>query len=663
MIDRDDAMPLLIALVALSGVAVGATLTNTIPTSGSAAFQTNSDVSVVVDDPGGEVNATFPDNNTVDIATANGNVTVSGSAQTNVTIDRITGEWTNVSQANVVTDNVTINPEDKDAVSIGGNVDNVSFRDVSADDGVIDVRYAGASGTTTLILRGLPTDRDILLVDTATGEIAANGNTGNSGTLAATGLNNSDHTLLVQTQSGGPGISNPTPEGPLSSTPTQLTADIDDPDFEDTEKVNVTFELDGTEVGTDTLTSAGTASTSIAAPSRGDHTVVVTATDAANNTNTLTYEFATPENLTVRRASAPHQIIDDRTVTATFVENGDTIETRQASNGVIDMAGLATGPDIVMQINASATSGSGVPNRSYYASEYIVEDITSQQTVFLIDQNNSIVESRFTLNDRTSKFEGNGAQLQIQRAINISGSLKFRTVHSDEFGVEGVTTELIAGERYRLVVKNADDDMRVLGSYDADVSETVPLTVGTVSAEPEDPDLGFEYNVTRVRNSQGTLFAKVGYNDNASLTDSVTVEIFERGNRSKKLVNNQTFSGPLGSFILSEEIPPRLNSTSFVAVITVNRDGGTETIRLPFGPRQPVLGGMAPWLRATISIGSLFLVAGLFSQINGRIGGLVVAGLGGIFFFVDFLPDETGIGVVVLSMVTAGILFIKERIV
>lgn len=658
--NRDLSVAFLLLAVCLSGVALGATLNNAAPVSGTIPVETNSGVVVSVADNGGEMDATFVNDTHVDVVTAAGNATFSGSGTADLTVDEITGEWTNVSSVSAASNNITIDPEDKPAIGVGDDVDSVSYRAPTVDDNTVDVVYAGSTGQTTLVISGLPSNRGIRAVDADTGLLLDGGTTNNNGVVGLSGMPNSQHDVLLQTQDGGPGLSNPSPEGPQSTAPTQLSVDVTDPDFDEGENVTVTFQLDGVQVGQQTVSSAGTVSTSISQPSRGSHSVTVTATDSSSNTQTLTYSFSRPENLTVRRATDPYAIIDDRQVTATFFENGSSIETRTTTNGRIDLTGLTTSEDIVVQINASATSGMGVPNRAYYESEYILEDITEQQTAYLLDRNNTVVESRFTLQDRTSQFEGNGAQLYIQRVINRTGTAEWQTIHADLFGTAGVTTQLQQGERYRLIVMNADDDMRVLGTYTADVSETVPLTVGAVSANPEDPETQFLYNVTRVQ-SGGSAFARVEYNDTASLTDSVTVEIHEQGNRSNKLVNNQTFSGPIGSFALSEPIPSELNNSTLVARLTVNRDGNTQTIRIPFGPRQPILNGLAPWMRALISIGTLFVVAGLFSRLNSPVGGLVVAGLGGIFFFINFLPRETGIGVVILSMVTAGIMFLHGR--
>jgi lipoprotein signal peptidase len=62
-----------------------------------------------------------------------------------------------------------------------------------------------------------------------------------------------------------------------------------------------------------------------------------------------------------------------------------------------------------------------------------------------------------------------------------------------------------------------------------------------------------------------------------------------------------------------------------------------------------------------ISIGSILVISGLFSQANGGLGGIVAAAMGGIWWYVDMLPSEVGVGVVALSMIIAGAIFIRTR--
>ncbi len=655
-LDRRKVAIALVIVVVAAGVAIAAT-TDPTPVS------SNSDGTVVAASNGPAVTLVgntdvYPDSGGVESGngvrwnTSDGDITFVSQGSTNATIhkDNITGTWTTVSGLDVATTELEIDPEDKRPINVSGNLDRIKFRDATLDDGNADFVYAGSSGTTNVTVRGVAADTQIRAIDAATGDVLAAATSDGSGTVELTGMSNSEHTVELKSSEGGPGLSDPYPEGTYSDFPTEMSVEVSDPDFDTGENVTVEFYLDGSKVGTNSTTTAQRVSTSISKPSRGSHSAKAIATDSNGNTKELTWSFSVPNELQVRQARDPYSLIDDRTVNLTFYEDGD-IYTRTTSDGTINTTGLPADSDLVGEAKADG----------YFTGYFIIEDISKQQSVYLLNSNASSVEVRFTLRDRTGNFEGNGAHLQIQKAINRTGSTEWHTVYGDEFNAAGaVTADLEKSQRYRLVLKNDDNDIRVLGTYDADVSETVELTVGTVKAVPEGSDLEFAWNATYL-NASGTNYVQFEYNDTQNLTDKVSVKIYQRGNESNVLYPNQTFSGPLGSFAISVQVPEDQKDVTWMVEVTGTRDGESINIKEPVGPKNPILGSLPGWVKTIISIGSIWIVAGLFSQLNGDVGALVTAGLGGIWWYVDFLPQETGVGVVVLSLITAGIIFVNER--
>lgn len=661
---REHAVVLVVVLVVvvMPAAAIAYDLSNTTPTSGTIPVETQSGTTVYVANTGGEMNLKDPwvDKNTVRIATAPtaGNATVTGSGGGNITLWQTTGTETKLTGIDASTTEIKVNPEDKRAINVTGGIDTLNYTaNPTIDDSTTDFTYS-ASSSGDVVVRGVKSNTDIRAVDKATGSNVGGGTSDANGKLRINSLDSvsSSTDVILKSSSGGPGLSNPSPEGTQSDFPSEMTVDVSDPDFSDGESVTVEFFIDGTSQGTTTVTSEGTATLSIPDPSRGNHTAKAVATDSAGFQNTINYDFAVPQTLFINRATDPGTRIDDRRVNVAFREGGE-VYTRSTTNGQVSLTGLPVEGDIVGSVSAESTT---TPDRSYHDSEIIVQDIAIPETIYLLDTNATSVQTRFTLADRTSEFDGNGAQLIIQFVDNSSGTPQYEAYLGDEFGVSGVTTQLVKSERYRLLVRNDDGDKRVLGTYDADVGETVQLTVGSVSAKPAAPDVGYGHNATYMNNT-GQNYVRFEYNDSAELTDTVTLEIYQRGNRSNKLVDNQTFSGPLGTLAITEPVPNATSNSTWVVLATVDRDGRTFQIRSLVGPRNPILTSLAPWMRAIISIGSIFLVAALFSRLNGAIGGLVVAGLGGIWFYVDFLPQETGIGVVILSMVTAAVIYINGR--
>lgn len=585
--------------------------------------------------------------------TSDGDITFVSQGDSNATVhkDNITGTWTTVSGLDVATNGVRIDAEDKRAINVSGDLDRIKFRDATLDNGQADFVYAGTAGSTNVTVRGVAADTQIRAVDKDTGDLLAGGTSDGSGTVELTEMPNSEHTVTLESSEGGPGISDPHPEGTLGDFPSELSVNVSDPDFDSGDNVSVEFFLDGNSVGNNSTTSAQRVSTSISQPSRGDHTAKAIATDSTGNQKEITWTFSIANELEIRNVTDPHGLIDDRTVELKFYEDGD-IYTRSTSDGTLNLTGLPTDGDI---IGEAKTDG-------FKTGYFLIEDLGKQQSVYLLHDSVTSVEVRFTLRDRTGNFDGNGAQLEVQKAINRSET-KWHTVYGDEFdAADAITADLEEGQRYRLVLKNEDNDIRILGTYDADVSETVELTVGTVDAVPEGTGLEYAWNASYVNESaSSTNYVQFEYNDSKELTEDLTVKIYQRGNESNVLLSNQTFSGPVGTLSLSEPVPEDQEDVTWVVEATGQRDGEQIYIKEPIGDRQPILTSMPGWLKTIISIGSIWIVAGLFSQLNGDVGALVTAGLGGIWWWVDFLPQEAGVGVVVLSMITAGIVFINER--
>jgi hypothetical protein len=88
-----------------------------------------------------------------------------------------------------------------------------------------------------------------------------------------------------------PEVSNVQPSGDLDSEPTQISADIADEDFgNDGDEIDVTISLDGSQIHTETITSAQTVTTSMPSSGQtgGSHTVSVEVTDSYGQTSSGT---------------------------------------------------------------------------------------------------------------------------------------------------------------------------------------------------------------------------------------------------------------------------------------------------------------------------------------------------------------------------------------
>lgn len=401
-------------------------------------------------------------------------------------------------------------------------------------------------------------------------------------------------------------------------------------------------------VTTNTLNSNGTSSTTLSGLVGGTHEwrVIVT-DDYGAQTTSQTFTFNVPDTLYIRNVTSLN-LITGSDVTVTFYDGG--VVERTTSNGEVDLTGLPVETTMVVNIE----------HPDYHDRTLIITNIYEQQTAYLLNNTEASVEVRFELEDRTGLFEGNNPRLFIQRPINSSGTLDWKTVVADEFGVAGVTTDLQESQRYRLILENDQGDKRVLGTYTADVSETVTLTIGSIEPDGLADNQEWGYNASYINSSSGN-YVKFSFNDTADATDTIWIEIHEFGNESNVLLANQSFAGPFGRFTLTEQVPSDQLGKTWAIDVTLDRGDQITQFTAIAGPNAPIMPAFPAWLMALISVGSLWIVGGLFSQLNGDIGGLVIAGMGATYWYLDFLPEEIGQGVVALALIMAGIIFINER--
>lgn len=656
MIDRDQvktasvvAAVLLITLgpvVAVSGPALLAAISNPIPTSGTVFFETNSGVAVGLQ---GDYNVSsgnpFTDDQTLELVTNNGNVTVSGSGNANVTLVQITGTETNVTNMDVSSSAVTIDPEDKPAVTVEGGADSVQFRDMAIDDGTTDFVYSGASGTTTLTVRGLAANTDVGAVDVGSNTLLDANTTDGSGTVTFT-MTNSEHTVELQTSDGGPNIieSTASPTGNLSSEPSELSINVTDPDFPE-DNVTVKFYLNGSLLDTKHVTSEGEVTASIGNIDSATHTWNVTAEDEYGQTDASSdFTFSTPGNLSFFRETQPETLVNETQVNVTIFA-GDQVFTRNTTDGTVDLSDLPT-EDLVIRAEADG----------YFTREVVLESLTDQPRMYLLNESVSVANVTFQLEDKTGgNFPPETTQLFIKKPVTRNGTTAYETVAADEFGTNGWTVTLEQDQRYRLIVKNTDDDTRVVGPYTATTDETVVLTVGSLIFKAGDTETyQWDANFTT---SSGSSSIKFEFSDPDDATTDLNVKMYERGNTSNEIYNN-TFDGPLGNASVTQLLSSSQSNKTWVVKFEGARNGeaieGSRVLGKNVGPGVPL---DAMW-KQVFAVGLLIVFGGVLGagMRSPEAAGIVVALLAGIFWHIQWLPPEVGGGALVVGLLLSGLM-------
>jgi len=567
---------------------------------------------------------------TVRFFTTAGNVSLSapGTAYATIDKDNITGTFTNVTSIQAGINDVTINPEDKQAITVGNQIDTVAWRDNPAlDDGTVDFSYSGNTGTSKVTIGNLPSNTEIYAVDANTGTLLDRATSGASGTITFSSLDNSQHAVTLQTSSDDPPVlDNLTPSGGQSSVPTQISVDLNDSDFGtigDTVTVDIT--LDGTTLSTQTVSSNSTLTTSIpqSGQTGGSHSIEIEATDSYSNTDTAATTYSVPNTFFVRNETNHSQLVS-ADGELRFISD-DEVFTRNTSDGELNMTGLPV-TDFIVEIE---------PTKENYTDRTIyVESIFETQSAYVLNTSvYSTVENRFRLNDPTGNYDSETI-LKIQRPINISGNTVYQTIVADKFGVEGVTATLEEGVRYKLLV-SSETDSQTVGPFRADVSETVDVEPGTPTIELQDTQYGYAYAASL---ENDTL--EYRYSDPADNTDLLTVYIYERGNKSNQLTANTTYSD-LGN--ASGVVSLTANETEKEWVVAFDVERGDEeyliTERLS---NQKSLGPPidSNWT-LMIGIGILFVFAGTFSVLNAGVGAVLVSLIGGLLWWLGFLGAAT----------------------
>jgi hypothetical protein len=366
-------------------------------------------------------------------------------------------------------------------------------------------------------------------------------------------------------------------------------------------------------------------------------------------------------SLTIREETPQHELITGADVTIRFFEeDGETVRETSDSDGdgKIDLTGLPVDEQFIAQVDAPQHEQRTV----------LISDLSQQETIFLLNDSATPggVQKEFIVNDQTGNFDGEETEIVIERAINESyyktdGIFEYRTIAGDDVGADrAYIVTLQEDTRYRISVRNDNGDVRQLGAFTPKVAGTTNLDIGSVTAQQTNVE-GVAWNASITNTTSGDEVV-VGYNDSLDKTDTLYIEVHERGNRSNKLISNTTYTGPLGEVSVSQPIPAAENMTEWKVRITAERSEGEDfSATKILSPRRNVLPGLPGWFTAIASLGLIWITAGLFSQVNGDVGALVVAGMGAMFWFVGFAPGALGVGVVILSMVTAGLIFVNER--
>jgi len=635
---------LVVAAVALLLMAtpVLAALVSPIPVSGTVSVESNSGTTVSVSGASElETNNLFVDSQTVRIETNDGAANFSSASDTAATVASadLEGTSTDITSTDASGADLTINPDDKPSVTVGGGVDSIAFRSMAVGDNNEDFQYS-ASSSGTITVRGLAGGQTVTAVDTDSGTTIDGATVSGSG-VATFDVPSGTYSRVVIRSNQAPSVTNIQPSGDLTQTPDNVTATISDDSLPGSQ-VNVSVELDGTQIGTATATSDG-GTVSVPLPNTidgGGHTIAVTANDSAGASTVETESFNVPATLEIRNESDPSQLINGTGVTVEVTFFGDDqVFRRSTSDGTINLTGLpVSGQPFVVQVQ---TDG-------YVQRRAVIESIYQQNTAYLLPENTTAVQTRFVLEDNTGQFDASSTRLFVSKPLTINGSVEYKVVAADTFGSAGFTTTLEQGERYQLRVVNDDGDSRALGAYQATLNETVTLTVGELSF-PVTAEQTYSVNGTAITDSQGTQTAvKFSFAPaTGDSAESLDITIHERYNDSN-IIYTETVAPVSGNLSRTVMLSGDEQNKTWVADYTIDRGDEDVSGTVPLSGRQFGTGlPLEQGLLSIFSTGFLLLLGGLFSRANAAVGALVIPLAAGALWMAELVPPEvTGVSII-----------------
>lgn len=461
------------------------------------------------------------------------------------------------------------------------------------------------------------------------------------------------HDEGVLFNASSPTLTDPYPinDKKLDNRTVNLSIQVNDSDFAlaQSDSLTITWKNGTTDnqIDQQTVTSNGTYNATTTVSRGGTHKWYVTVDDSYGESDRSpssgNHTFQAPHEIFIRNATSADNLITNANAEIDFFASDEIITKTDPNNdGKINLTDLPIDEKMVIEVSADG----------YHTRTVILDSLYEQEDVYLLNKSNfRNNETTFTLTDNTGDFDAaTDPELLIERAINQSGTKKWRIIAGDEFGVDGFTATLKRGERHRLTVRNNDGDERILGSYANPDNETVDLEIGQLTFGVEN-ETTYKWDANYL-NQSGTEKVVFNFTDEDTNTTDLFVEIYERGNKSNT-IHSSTTAGPLGSKKITETLTGDQTNKTWVVNWSATRDSKTIEGKLAVGARATLNTGLDALWKKTIAVGLLFVIAGLFGGFNVRVGAMIVPLVAGILWYVQWLPAEIGAGVILLAIMIA----------
>lgn len=354
--------------------------------------------------------------------------------------------------------------------------------------------------------------------------------------------------------------------------------------------------------------------------------------------------------LYIREEEEPHDPVTGSTVTIRFYEQVEDdpqiVERTDSDNdGQLDLTGVQVNKQFVVEVSAPG----------YYNRTILIQDLSEQETAFLLNKTKTVVTDTFTITDVSGDYTpADQTSLEIEKAINRSlysgdpPKFAWTTMSGDTLGADkSYTTDLEKDERYRIVIKNKEtDSTAILGEFNAKQSENIGLTVGGGPLNLSSDGTTIEYNATK---DQNNLYA--GFLDPAGDTTTLKIKAYEWNNESNVLFPNQTFNN-VGDVMYTHPFTGDQNETAWQVEFYWKTDGEWHnSIKIVGqGQRDVVPDELDPVIETGVGVLALLVSALIFTQLNVAAGAVITSLIGGMLWYVGLLASVTTGPAVVLAI-------------